>query len=320
MQPIRRAVVDVGTNSVKLLVADVAGREIGPVCEQSKQTRLGRGFYETHHLQAEAIAATASAVAEFAAAAREAKAVSIRVIATSAAREAANRDELTTAIERASGLKVEVISGNQEADLGFQGVTTDPRLAQAPLLVMDVGGGSTQFVFGSGGKRLCRQSFALGSVRLREAFPCGDPPRAAELAAARRWLEGFLQKEVRPRLAAAMGTRKDEPARAAQLVGVGGTASILGCMEAELTTFDRARLEATRLSAARVSWHLVRLWGLPLEQRKQITGLPPNRADIILMGVAIYEAVMGECGFRELRLSTRGLRFAALLPNEPPAA
>ena len=98
-------------------------------------------------------------------------------------------------------------------------------------------------------------------------------------------------------------------------MGVGGTASILGCMEAGLETFDRARIEATRLSAARVSWHLERLWSLPLEQRKAIVGLPKNRADVILMGVAVYYAVMEAFGFRELRLSTRGLRFAALMDH-----
>ena len=102
-----------------------------------------------------------------------------------------------------------------------------------------------------------------------------------------------------------------------QLVGVGGTASILGCMEAGLTKFDRVRLEATRLPAARVSWHLERLWSLPLEQRKQIVGLPKNRADIILMGVAIYQAVMETFDFPDLRISTRGLRFAALLQSDP---
>jgi exopolyphosphatase/guanosine-5'-triphosphate,3'-diphosphate pyrophosphatase len=88
-------------------------------------------------------------------------------------------------------------------------------------------------------------------------------------------------------------------------------------MEAELTTFDRTWLEATRLTAARVSWHLERLWSLPLEQRKQIVGLPKNRADIILMGVAIYQAVMEAFDFPELRVSTRGLRFAALLEPAP---
>src|ERR1017187_1078718 len=109
MEPVRRAVIDVGTNSVKLLLADVAGREICPLPEQSQQTRLGHGFYETHRLQADAIAATSAAVADFAAMAREAHAVSIRVIATSAAREAVNRDELITAIEQGARLKVEVI-------------------------------------------------------------------------------------------------------------------------------------------------------------------------------------------------------------------
>ena len=104
------------------------------------------------------------------------------------------------------------------------------------------------------------------------------------------------------------------------LVGVGGTATILGCMEAGLVAFDRARLEATRLSAARVSWHLERLWSLPLEERKQIVGLPKNRADVILMGVAIYQAVMEEFGFRELRISTRGLRFAAVMQHGPAVA
>jgi exopolyphosphatase/guanosine-5'-triphosphate,3'-diphosphate pyrophosphatase len=327
MEPIRRAVIDVGTNSVKLLVADVAGREVRPVSEQSKQTRLGHGFYETHRLRPEAIAATATAVASFVAQAGEAQAASIRVFATSAAREAVNREELTAAVERASGLRVEVISGEQEADWGFQGVTSDPELAQAPLLLMDVGGGSSQFILGRDGGKHARYSFPLGSVRLLETFPCSDPPTPAELAACRQWLRGFLQKEVRPKLKQAMGDSESglkadqslltSAATGAggevQLVGVGGTATILGCMEARLETFDRDRIEATRLSAERVSWHLEQLWSLPLEARKETVGLPKNRADVILMGVAIYQAVMEEFGFRELRISTRGLRFAAVM-------
>jgi exopolyphosphatase/guanosine-5'-triphosphate,3'-diphosphate pyrophosphatase len=309
MQPIRRAVIDVGTNSVKLLVGEVAGREVQPICERSHQTRLGQGFYETRRLRPEAIAATAEAAADFAALAREAQSVSVRVFATSAAREAVNRDELTEAIEEASGLKVEVISGEQEADWGYQGVTTNPELAQMPLLLLDVGGGSMQCVFGRGGERVFSHSFPLGTVRLMETLRCSDPPQPSELATCRQWLREFLRREVRPRLARKLGDG------AVQLVGVGGAASILGCMEAELVAFDRARIEATRLSAARVLWHLERLWSLPLEERKQIVGLPKNRADVILMGVAIYQAVMEEFGFPELRLSTRGLRFAVLMED-----
>jgi exopolyphosphatase/guanosine-5'-triphosphate,3'-diphosphate pyrophosphatase len=331
MQPIRRAVIDVGTNSVKLLVADLAGDAIQPVSEQSKQTRLGHGFYATHRLRTEAIAATAKAVADFAAVAREAQAIAIRVIATSAARDAVNSEDLTAAIQQASGLKVEIISGQQEAEWGFQGVTSDPQLARAPLLVMDVGGGSTQFVLGRDKRVLYRQSFPLGSVRLMETTPCSDPPQPAELAACRQWLRDFLQKEVQPGLMPAIeavtATAKmdQSPLNLAatgttgglQLVGVGGAACILGCMEAGLGIFDRARIEATHLSAARVAWHLERLWSLPLEQRKAIVGLPKNRADVILPGVAVYHSVMQAFGFCELRLSTRGLRFAALMPPSP---
>ena len=103
-------------------------------------------------------------------------------------------------------------------------------------------------------------------------------------------------------------------------MGVGGTASMLGCMEAKLETFDRERLEATRLTAARVSWHLEQLWGMPLAARRQIVGLPKNRADVILMGTAIYQAVMEEFGLPELHISTRGLRFAALMDSFRPQA
>jgi hypothetical protein len=129
MEAVRRAVIDVGTNSIKLLVADVRGREVTPIHEDSKQTRLGKGFYETHRLQPETIARTAEAVWEFAATARENNSQSIRVIATSAARDAMNPTDLTLAIERASGLKTEIISGAREADWAFQGVATDAELA-----------------------------------------------------------------------------------------------------------------------------------------------------------------------------------------------
>jgi exopolyphosphatase / guanosine-5'-triphosphate,3'-diphosphate pyrophosphatase len=334
METTRRAVIDVGTNSVKLLVADVAGCDIRPTREESRQTRLGQGFYDTHRLRSEAIDATAQAAAVFASTARQCQAASIRIIATSAAREAVNAGELTAAIEQATGVKVEVITGDQEADWGFQGVTTDPQLARTPLLLLDVGGGSTQFTLGQGEHRSFQHSFPVGTVRLLERFPHSDPPKPEELAACRRWVRDFLRKEVRPKVEPEMetgGPGTEDGGQSlltsaatvfvgeVQLVGVGGTASILGCMEAGLESFDRERLEATRLSASRVTWHLERLWSLGLAERRKIPGLPKNRADVILMGTAIYQAVMEELGFPELRISTRGLRFAAVmdLPPEP---
>ena len=335
MQSIRRAVIDVGTNSIKLLVADIAGHDIRPVTEASRQTRLGHGFYQTHRLQPGPIANTAKAVAGFADKARECQAATIRVIATSAARDAVNPHDLTSAIEQAAGLNVEIISGDREAELAFQGVTTDPLLAQTPLLLVDIGGGSTEFILGAGEHKHFRESFALGTVRLMEKIPHSNPPEPGELAACRQWLKDFLEQTVRPRLepalhreAATLSTNNSptppsahtpQPATISsliQLVGVGGTASILAGMEAKLEQFDRERMEATRLPFGRLRWHVDRLWGLSLKEREEIVGLPTNRADVILTGTVIYEAVMEQLGIAELRISTRGLRCAAVM-DEP---
>jgi exopolyphosphatase/guanosine-5'-triphosphate,3'-diphosphate pyrophosphatase len=313
MQPSRRAVIDVGTNSIKLLVADVAGRDVQPVHEESRQTRLGKGFYETHRLQTEPIAYSANAVADFARTARKHGARSIRVIATSAARDAVNPEDLISAIEAASGLKIEIISGGQEAGLAFQGATTDPELAQAPLLLLDVGGGSTQFILGRGEHKHFAHSFPLGAVRLLEKFPHGDPPTRGEFTACRDWLKNFLHSEVHPKLEPALRRETDSQSAGIQLVGTGGTMTILARMEAKLDRYDRERMEATRLSLEQVKAHRKRLWSLPLAERREITGLPKLRADVILPGVVIYEVVMEEFGFKLLRVSTRGLRFAAVM-------
>ncbi|MBI3192011.1 MAG: Ppx/GppA family phosphatase, partial [Pedosphaera parvula] len=139
MPPLRRAVIDIGTNSVKLLVAEVEGRSVTPLLERSHQTRLGRGFYQDHRLQPEAIDDTARAVAEFVAQARAWSPELTRVIATSATRDAVNQRELLDAIQHASGATVEVISGEREAEWAFHGVTSDPALAGRPLLILDIG-------------------------------------------------------------------------------------------------------------------------------------------------------------------------------------
>jgi exopolyphosphatase/guanosine-5'-triphosphate,3'-diphosphate pyrophosphatase len=309
MKTIRRAVIDVGTNSIKLLVADVRGRDVQPVHEESKQTRLGKGFYESNHLQPEAIARTTEAVWEFAEIARDRNANSIRVIATSAARDAVNPTDLTSSIERASGLKTEIISGAREAEWAFQGVTTDADLATQPLLLLDVGGGSTEFILGRGAKKSFAHSFPLGTVRLMEKFPHGDPPAKTEFTACRDWLKNFLHHEVRPQLEPALRLASGE----IHLVGTGGTTSILARMEKNLIRFDREKIERAVLTFDQVVVHRKNLWKLPLAERKEIPGLPKLRADVILMGVLIYEAVMEEFGFKELRASTRGLRFAAVM-------
>ena len=310
MEAMRRAVIDVGTNSVKLLVADVRGREVQPVHEESRQTRLGQGFYETRRLQPEPIARTAEAVWEFAEIAREKNADSIRVIATSAARDAVNPADLTDSILRASGLKTEIISGAREAEWAFRGVTTDAELARQPLLLLDVGGGSTEFILGHGAEKAFRPQLSARHGAADGKISAQRPADARRVRqACRDWVKHFLRSEVRPQLGPALKNEAGE----IRLVGTGGTTSILARMEKKLDRFDREKIERTVLGFDQVVAHRKKLWRLPLEERKEISGLPRLRADVILTGVLIYEAVMEEFGFKQLRVSTRGLRFAAVM-------
>jgi len=312
VRPTRRAVIDVGTNSVKLLVADVSGRCVTPLLEKSEQTRLGAGFYDTHLLQSDAIAKTARAVAQFRNEALDWHPASIRVIATSAARDARNQGALMSSIQQASDLQAEVISGEQEAEWVFAGVTSDPSLAAQSIVVLDVGGGSSEFVVGENSVCHFRQSFRLGTVRLLEELRPSDPPSEKDWCACAVWLTEFLTKELSPALKPALARFG---AKAVLLVGTGGTATILARMQLNLATFDRAALDAVRLGQEDVRFQQERLWRLPLAERRQIVGLPPNRADVILTGAAIFSLVMSELGFSDLRVSTRGLRFAALMDS-----
>lgn len=310
MPPQRRAVIDIGTNSIKLLVGEVTDGVVVPVEERSEQTRLGAGFYETHRLQPVPVARTASAVAKFAAMARDLDAASVRVIATSAARDARNADELLGAVRRASGLRVEIISGEQEAEWVFEGVTTDPRLHGKPLLILDIGGGSTEFILGDHDRLSFRESFPIGSVRLLELLRPRDPPSMTDLAATRDWLGKFLHLRVAPKLESPLAEAGPGTVR---LVGTGGTTTILARMELQADHFDRERIESTVLSRPTVLDYMFKLWSVSIAERRKIPGLPGNRADVIIMGVAIYESIMNHFQFDQLHVSTRGLRHGALL-------
>jgi len=310
--PQRRAVIDVGTNSVKLLVADVAGSRITPVLEVSNQTRLGAGFYATRQLQHAAIASTAAAAAGYSARAAKLGASFVRIIGTSAARDALNAAELAAAICQESGLPIEILSGEQEAEWVFRGVASDPNLARLPVLILDVGGGSTEFIVGENSvPRFCR-SYPLGTVRLLEQLQPGDPPGLDALRRCRAVLRDFLDQHVVPALEPALLPC----AGPAQLVGTSGTASILARIQAQAEDFNREQIEATVLPAGRLRALLEEQWQLPLAGRRKTRGLPPDRADVILTGMAIYEAIMDRFGFARLRISTRGLRYWALL--QPP--
>jgi exopolyphosphatase/guanosine-5'-triphosphate,3'-diphosphate pyrophosphatase len=314
--PERRAVIDVGTNSVKLLVADI-GPTLRPVLKQSRQTRLGRGVFRAGRLEPEAIARTAAVVAEFAAEARALRARALRLLATSAVREASNGHELVQAIFLATGLTVEIISGDQEAEYVFRGVTSDPAIGPRPVFIVDVGGGSTEWVVGQDGWSHFRQSTRLGTSRLLELLPLSDPPTPGDLAHCRAVVAEFIGREVHPNLQPVLASVRDYPV---WLVGLGGALKTLARLAAVLPPAIDGPL---RLGWDQVSTQVERLWGLSAQQRRELKGLAPEKADVILAGAVIYETVMRRFDFPQLWVSSYGLRHGALIacpPGAPPRA
>ena len=300
----RRAIIDAGSNSVKLLVADVVDGVVMPLIHKGEQTRLGQGVFETGQLVPEAIEVTARVVADFAAKAKGHGAASVRVLATSAAREATNGDELVAAIS-AGGLELEIIDGQTEAELVLRGVRSLPDLAEGPLAVIDVGGGSTELLVADASALRLQHSYDLGTVRWLEAFPVSDTPTASERAKLAQALDDFLDEQVTPKLG---GLPLPET-----LIGAGGTSVFLSRIFLERDDLSAVEIESLRLSLPEVQSLTQRLWQMSLAERSELAGLPANRADVILFGAAIYEAVMMRCGFGELRPTLCGVRYGALL-------
>jgi len=300
----RRAVIDVGSNSVKLLIADVDGKVVTPLLHEGEQTRLGRDVFDTGRLQPEAISDTARVVAAFAERASRQGTASVRVLATSAAREAVNGDELVAAIDEV-GLELEIISGEREAELVLRGVRSLPEFATGLLAIIDVGGGSTELLVADDQALRLQHSFDLGTVRWLERFSPNDLPAAEERAKLTQALDEFLDEQLTPRIG-------DVPLPST-LVGAGGTPVFLSRILKERDDLSAEEIESMRLSLSEVQVLTDRLWQMSLADRCELHGLPADRADVILIGASIYDAVMMRCGFNELRPTLRGVRYGALL-------
>ena len=285
----RRAVIDIGTNTVKVLVADVLQGQVVPVLHKDRVTRLGEGVNEQQRLSTAAIARTLQAVDEFRLEAKESGAINIIALTTSACRDAANRNELFDAVRQKCGLEVQLITGDQEAELIFRGVSSDPEWTGAPLVVMDVGGGSAEFIEGVDGKMELFQSLPLGALRLTEQFGQG---KLAELC-----------EHARTVLRPALARYKLSNGR---LIGTGGTISTFARME-------WGAVDHVKISREALLGSVQRLDAMPLAERRKVSGLPADRADIIVAGGAVFLVAMELLGADELTVSVRSLRFGALL-------
>ena len=291
----RVAAIDIGTNSVRLLVAEERPPGFRDVDRRLTITRLGEGVDRKKVLSERALSRTLTCVAEYAALCGELEVERIRVTGTSAVRDATNRDELFEGIRRLTGREAEVLSGDDEARLTFVGAIAD-LAGSDPVLLVDIGGGSTELVFGDDAPTT-GMSLDIGCVRMLERHLHSDPPTIEELDALRRDVGEQLAK-VRPSFEVPTNTR---------LVGVAGTVTQLAALKAGLPVYDPDVTHHAVLSHGDVRLLARRLASLPFEQRKQTRGLQPGRADVIVAGAEILLAVMETFDMAEVLVSEKDI-------------
>lgn len=313
LAPGRYAAIDVGTNSTLLLVADVdeAGL-LRPVVEEARITRLGQGFYRGGALGRAPRQRTLDAICDYVELAQDHQVDWIALVGTAALREASNGPAFCDQVRRACGTPIEVITGEQEAELTYRGNLYAPHLppTEATLACLDLGGGSTELTQGVGERLVSRVSYDVGAVRITEQCFTNDPPTSWEITEAERVIETVLG-EVEPLPPGAV------------LVGAGGTIVNLASVALSSGMVACGEVHGTRLTHGLVT-ELVDLFAsLPVVFRKRVPGLEPERADVILAGAMILHQMMARLSAPRVVASTRGVRhgcvyrLAARVPSLP---
>ena len=272
----RVAAIDCGTNSVRLLIAEGLGGGVREVERDLHLTRLGQGVDATGEFHPDALRRTFAALDDFAGRLVRRGVQRLRFVATSAARDAANREEFFTGVTQRLGVEPEIISGHEEARLSFAGALTARPGAAGPVLVVDIGGGSTELVLGDAdGAISSAVSLDMGSVRLRERFLHDDPPTADQIAAATAFVDDLL---------AGSGV---DIASAATWLGVGGTATSLSALALSLPRYDREVVHGSTVTRGSLAALADELLGSTVAHVVQRPTMQPGRADVICAGALI---------------------------------
>jgi exopolyphosphatase/guanosine-5'-triphosphate,3'-diphosphate pyrophosphatase len=296
----RVAVIDIGTNSSRLLVADVAGGSVSPVERRSRVTRLGRGVDLSGQLSSEAIEDVCAAIGEYMGVIRELGAERVEAIATSAVRDATNGSAFIAELRERFALSARVLDGEEEARLTYLGASSE-HVPTKPTLVVDIGGGSTELVVGIGRKIDFHTSLQVGVVRHTERHIASDPPTAQELEA--------LANDVRGQIESAI----PDGAGAEEGIAVAGTPTSLAAVEMKLEPYDPARVHGHVLSLPAIQRTLSRLASVPLAERVQLPGLHPDRAPTIVAGVVILIETMRAFGLEQITVSEHDILYGTAI-------
>jgi len=296
----RVAVVDIGTNSTRLLVADVEEGRVSPLERRSTVTRLGRGVDLSGHLASEAIDEVCAAIAGYLAIVEELGVETVDAIATSAVRDADNGSAFIAELRERFALSARVLDGEEEARSTYVGATSEAPPSE-PTLVVDIGGGSTELIVGRGTEISFHDSLQAGVVRHSERHVASDPPAASELEALAGDVRGLIEDSVGAGVAASQG------------IAVAGTPTSLAAVEMGLEPYDPTRVHGHVLALPSIQRMLSRLASVPLAERVEIPGLHPDRAPTIVAGVVVLVEVMRAFGLEEITVSEHDILYGTAI-------
>ncbi len=292
----RVAIIDIGSNSIKFFVGE--RREDGTIAaivDENDIARLGEGLRETGRISDEALERNAQSVAAFAKKAKDNGAEKIVSVGTMALRTAANSADFVKRVKELCGVEVQIIPGEEEARLSYLAILSGMPVPDGDLVIFDTGGGSTEFIFGKGTTLVNRFSVNLGAIRITEKFFADDPVKPGSVEDAVR--------EIDEEFAAAGVTGKP-----VKLVGMGGTVTSMGAVKHKMVKYDPDVIQGSTLTRADVDGQIADYAARTVEQRRELPGLQPKRADVILAGACILKDILTRLDAPELTISDRGLR------------
>lgn len=299
----RVAVIDIGSNSTRLLIADIDGG-VSVIERQSRVTRLGRGVDLSGQLSDEAIEAACEAIADYVEICARHGAERITAIATSAVRDASNGGAFVAELRERFALSAQVLGGEEEARLTYRGATAEER-PTVPTLIIDIGGGSTEMIVGSGEEIAFHTSLQAGVVRHTERHISGDPPTAVELEE--------LAGDVRTLISGALPERPEAKALAG--IAVAGTPTSLAAVELGLEPYDPSRVHGHLLSLATIQRLLSQFASVSLAERQAIPGLHPDRAPTIITGCVILIEAMRAFSLDRIQVSEHDILYGMALES-----
>ncbi|MBE0425291.1 MAG: Ppx/GppA family phosphatase [Nitrospirae bacterium] len=296
------ASIDVGANTLRLLIGKIENNRIIDIFYERKITRLGTGVNQTGKLQQENIETSLSVLREFSSVISRYNVKHVKAVATSALREASNPDIFIERVFRETGILIEVIQGEKEADLALKGIISscsDPTSLKQPLFIVDMGGGSTEWILYRGKKTIERGSIPIGVIKLSESYIKSDPVSEGDIIKIKDKTISFLE-DIRNKI----GQHLEKHTI---FIGTAGTFTTIASIDLGLEGYSREKIHLHKISVERLHEMSRKLLSLSLQKRKKIMGLEPERADLIIPGLVFTISIMEFLKFNELTVSDYGL-------------